>query len=107
LELHDAFEVMRSKLTAAYGGHVTMDTLLPGSIWSEPNEWMMGLLKKERVLGALWGTEQGSSLPTDLKSIGMMAFATTLDKGYITVEYYFTNFDSCEVELNAEEDDGL
>jgi len=47
-ELINAFNNIESSLTSKYGTPKHLDYLLPGSIWHEPNDWMMSLLKKER-----------------------------------------------------------
>lgn len=106
-ELKRAFREMEKKLEATYGKHKTVDVLLPGSIWDKPNDWMMGLIKKERFLAAIWEAAEGSFLPTDLKQIGLIAIPIALDKGFISIKYSFTNIDSCEAELAAQEDDAL
>jgi len=107
IDLISAFSEMEEKLGATYGKHETMDFLMPGSIWNEPNEWMMGLIKKERVLAALWEKSEGSSLPSDIEQIGLIASSISCDKGYIAIEYSFTNKEACEAELAAQEDDAL
>lgn len=107
VELKIAFHGMEEKLEARYGKHKSMDFLMPGSIWKDPNDWMMGLIKKERVLAAFWEAAEGSSLPTDLKEISLFAKPFGSGKGYIAIEYSFTNIDSCEAELAAQEDDAL
>jgi hypothetical protein len=107
VELKNAFSVMEQKLEKAYGKHKTMDALLPGSIWDEPNDWMMGLIEMERVLGAIWEEGEGSKLPADLQTVGLIASPSARDKGYISIEYAFTNEASCEAELAAQEDDAL
>ncbi len=107
MELKSAFNEMKEKLGATYGKHKTMDVLLPGSIWDEPNDWMMGLIKKERILAAIWEKSEGSSLPSEIEQIGLIASPTSRDKGYIAIEYSFTNKDDCEAELAAQEDDAL
>lgn len=107
LELKSAFSEMEEKLGATYGKHKTMDFLMPDSIWDEPNDWMMGLIKKERILAAIWEKSEGSSLPSDIESIGLIASPSAGDKGYIAIEYSFTNKDTCEAELAAQEDDAL
>ncbi|BAI80354.1 conserved hypothetical protein [Deferribacter desulfuricans SSM1] len=107
IELKSAFQEMEKKLTAIYGEHETIDDLLPNSIWNEPSDWMMGLIKKERILIAIWDSEKGSHLPSDLKQVGLIAGATSGNTGYIAVEYSFTNKDSCDAELAKQEDDAL
>jgi hypothetical protein len=42
-----------------------------------------------------------------LKQVGLIAKPVARDKGYISIEYSFTNIDSCEAELAAEEDSAL
>ena len=107
MELKSAFSEMEKKLGATYGKHKTMDFLMPGSIWNEPNDWMMGLIKKERVLAAIWEKSKGSSLPSDIESIVLFVKPTNRDKGYIAIEYSFINKNTCEAKLAAQEDDAL
>lgn len=107
LELQSAFNEMKGKLSEAYGESETTDMLFPGSIWDEPDDWMMGLIKKERHLMAIWDQEHGSSLPPDISSIGLAARPSSGDKGYLVVEYYFTNEPLCVAELAAQEDHAL
>lgn len=107
IELKSAFKDMEQKLEASYGKHKTMDFLMSGSIWHEPNDWMMGLIKKERVLAAIWEKSEGSSLPSDIEQIGLIASPISGDKGYISIEYSFTNKESCEAEIAAQEDNAL
>jgi len=107
VSLESEFELIEKKLEANYGKYEKIDFLLTGSIWDEPEDWMMGLLKQERVLLALWENEKGSSLPSDIKEIGLYAVAESTEKGYLAIEYNFINFDSCKSELAAQEDDSL
>ncbi|RME39651.1 MAG: hypothetical protein D6794_03515 [Deltaproteobacteria bacterium] len=105
--IKSAFNEMEKKLESIYGKHQRIDVLYNGSIWSEPNEWVMALLKKERVLGAIWEESKGSSLPPNLKQVALVTGATALDKGYIAIEYSFKNEDACNAELAAQEDEAL
>jgi len=107
LELKSEFSEMEKKLEGTYGKHKIMDFLMPGSIWNEPNEWMMGLIKKERVLMALWDKKEGSALPANLETVALIASPSSRDKGYISIEYLFANEESCNAELAAQEDDAL
>ena len=107
LELKNAFNAMEKKLEGTYKKHETADVLLPGSIWSEPNDWMMGLAKKERFLIAEWSARVRSTLPTDLEEISLQVNPLDGNTGYIEVNYLFTNIDACEEELAAKEDGAL
>jgi len=105
LELKVAFNELKNKLEKAYGKSKVTDILLPGSIWDEQNDFMMALLKKERILMALW--EDQSVLPSNLTGIGLIASPMSRDKGYVSVEYSFSNKDACDLEIANQEDDAL
>jgi hypothetical protein len=107
MELKSAFEKLRGKLDSAYGKSNLSDLLLPNSIWNEPNDWMMGLIKKERLLAAQWGSKYGSKLPSDIESITLVAFPSGRSKGYLSLEYSGVKEDACDAELAAKEDDAL
>jgi len=107
IELKSAFVEIEEKLKATYGKNTRLDSLLPGSAWNKPNQWMMGLIKTERVLMSLWLEAEGSTLPPDLRSIGLMAVGASENTGKIHLEYEFSNRASCEAELVAQEDNVL
>lgn len=107
IQLKSAFEELRGKLNAAYGKSNLSDFLLTGSIWDKPNDWMMGLIKKERYLASQWGSEYGSNLPSDIKSITLMALPSGRSKGYLGLEYKGAKEDACDAELEAKEDEAL
>lgn len=107
IELKSAFNDMKGKLEKTYGKHETTDLLMPGSIWKEPNEFMMAMIKKERLLMAIWDAGNGSTLTDNIKQIGLIASPGSRDKGYISVEYSFSNEKACEAELAAQEDGAL
>lgn len=50
--LSGAFADMLQRLTAVYGRGEVNDFLMPGSIWGDPQDWMVGLLKRDRHLFA-------------------------------------------------------
>lgn len=107
IELKSAFEEMEQKLTKAYGKGEKTDLLLPGSIWKEPNEFMMAMIKKERFLMAVWEKNKGSELKDDLVQVGLIASPGGRDKGYLSLEYSFSNKDACDKEIAAQEDNAL
>lgn len=107
LELKTSFETMQKKLEKSYAKHQTMDVLMPDSIWSDPKDFTMAMLKKERFLISIWDVEKGSILPDDIKQIALSAGVTRQDRGYISLEYAFKNYDDCQKELASAEDDAL
>lgn len=95
-----AFEEMRSKLQRIYGAHDITRLLDENSIWSEPEDFMAGILNDERLYVAHWSQDYGSDLEPPLIQIGLMAEATNNETGYYTVEYYFENHELCDAEAS-------
>lgn len=67
---------------------------------------MTALQKKERYLFTTWSGER-KALPNNLSKIGLIAAANASDKGYLTIEYSFTNEAECEQESKTKDDAGL
>jgi len=107
LELKSAFNQMKEKLEHTYGMPEVIDRLLPGSIWNEPKDWMMALIKKERLLAAIWSEKSKATLPIDLRSVSLIASAMKTNFGYIAVEYSFINESDCDAEIAKQEDGAL
>lgn len=106
-ELQVAFEDMRQKLERQYGAHKKSDFLQRGSIWNEGRDWMMSVVKNERVLSAKWEGGPRSRLPNSLKSIYLGISALNSNSGYLVIEYSFLNEDAVEQELAAISDGAL
>ena len=85
-ELRSEFDKMREQLQSVYGKEKLLDTLRAGSIWNEPKDFMMGLLKKERILGANWSTKDGLELKPGIQMILLGTGALNQEHGYISVE---------------------
>jgi hypothetical protein len=84
-ELQSKFSEIEKALETKYGKPTkTFDFLMSGSIWHEPQEWTMALLKKERTLTAAWETLPGTTIIMD-------AHASSRELGYILVSYEFTS----------------
>ena len=71
------------------------DYLLPGSIWDEPEDWMMALRQNERRLQAVW---KGSTLPNEVLTIILDASALSGSQGYLLLQYSFENEELCDSE---------
>jgi hypothetical protein len=106
-QLRSAFNEMEAKLTQTYGKDKKIDILMPGSMWKEPNDFMMGMLKKDRMLAAEWEAQYGSNVTGNLRYVALMARALSADAGDIVLEYNFQNKDECDAEIAAEEDEAL
>ena len=100
-QLQGSFTEMKDALSEVYGKPHVIDSLIPGSIWNEPKEWMMSLKQKERYLSAGWSSTSAKLLKNDLSRIEMEARATGGDNGYYLLQYTFNNWSACEAEEKA------
>ena len=105
--LESAFDEMKKKLLKTYGSSENISYLMEGSIWSEPRDWMQGLLNGERMLAARWEAHSHKQLPDQLSTVFLVAQATDTSSGYIAIEYAFKNHEIAEEEIAALEDDAL
>lgn len=53
-EAEEAYENMKKQLSKGYGKPEEVEYLKSGSIWDEPRDWMMGLVKKDRTCLSFW-----------------------------------------------------
>jgi hypothetical protein len=106
-ELKSQFENMVQRLSAIYGKATTFDFLRVGSIWNEPNDWMMGLLKKERRLTAFWSRKEDSSMSDDIGTIMLDTVALSHEKGCLRLGYQSIDFEKGQEELTKTEDSAL
>ncbi|MFB2776804.1 hypothetical protein [Shewanella xiamenensis] len=106
LQLKGAFDEFETKLDKRYGIHERTDFLMPASIWKDPQDWMMGLVKADRYLMSVWKGEK-TSLPNDLSSIALIAQAESSSSGYLALEYSFSNKEACDTEIKQIDDSGL
>jgi hypothetical protein len=100
-ELVSQFDAIEQMVTEKYGRAQRHDFLRSGSIWNEPRDWMMGLLKKERALTTFWTREEIPALPPALGAIELEANALSSEKGYLILSFEFANFDVCSAELKT------
>lgn len=106
-QLRSQFDDIEGKLTERYGQGKKMDGLIPGSIWRDSNDWMMGLAKEERILSKVWEAGPKSTLSPELLSVYVGASALSGSEGRINVEYAFKNEKECEKEISAGSSKGL
>lgn len=106
IQLKASFNEMEATLSELYGSSEKTDRLLPGSIWKEPEDWMMGLAKEERFLFAQW-PRKGQVLKNELDSVALGARAKSGDTGYLVLEYLFQNHEQCDEESKAAEKSAL
>lgn len=107
-ELESKFKDLTSAMAGKYGSQGrNFDFLRSGSIWNEPKDWMMGLLKKERTLTTFWSPPESQNLPDSLATIVVEAIALSGSKGYIKLGYDFDNISGCLETLKAKKNSNL
>jgi hypothetical protein len=88
--VHESFIEIRDAVAGTYGQPAnTFDSVRVGSIWKEPEDWMMGLLKDERMLVSGWS----KSLPNGIQDIYIEAKASSAEKGFLVLGYEFNGWD--------------
>ncbi len=82
--LQGEFKGLQATLENQYGEVDTIDSLRVGSAWSDPRDWMTGLLNDERALAAIW----------KFQGVGILEQAVALSsrEGFVRVVYKFPNF---------------
>lgn len=110
--VREKFSFIQSSLTDKYGPPTrSFDFLRNGSLWTDPEDWMIGLIKKERILASFWTKPEDpsgkTSLPPTLSGIALEATAERISAADITIGYEFANFATCSEELKKSRTDVL
>jgi hypothetical protein len=103
-DVEKMYKSHRDAIAGKYGQYLEIDDLMPGSIWDEPEDFMMALVKKERNLLSIWGTKASSNMLNDIEAIGLQVKAHASDSGQIMLTYEFHNFANYKKELDAKKD---
>jgi hypothetical protein len=105
LALQSEYYTVKKALQKKYGKGKELDALLPDSIWDEEDDFLMGLLREERVLVSYWFSDTDDSVPQDISAIMLEAKALFSDVGYIRVHYEFANYKEYLDEMEDQEED--
>jgi hypothetical protein len=90
-EVRDAFTETQVLVARNYGSpEKAFDFLRSGSIWNDPQDWMMGLAKKERVLTSFWAFVNS---PNHITTMKLEAKALSAEAGYLALGYEFEGFE--------------
>jgi hypothetical protein len=103
-EVKNTFNDLVASIEKTYGKYKKFDFLQARSIWDEPNDFMMALVKDERTLAAFWDKEEGSTLPNDISAIAVAAHGLSSSKGYIVLQYSSPNKAIVDAEKKAKQD---
>jgi len=92
-EVRDSYVEIRNALVAGYGTPADeFDFVKSGSLWDKPEDFVMGLLKKERTLEAYWETKEAKPLKDDLSLVSVEAQAVNSETGYLIITYEFSGW---------------
>lgn len=97
---------MIDRLERIYGAPEIISFSSPGTIWEEPEDFMMGMVSNEIHFGARW-SKLSHNLPEGLDNIFLGINAKESNSGYMIIEYEFDNHDQGEKEVEEAEDDAL
>lgn len=107
-ELQEKHRDLVGVLSKKYGAPTNeFNALKAGSIWNEPKDWMMGLLRKERNLDAFWSKSDKNNLSDSLEAVSLNAEASSNGKGKIKLRYDFDNVDACVEAFNSKKNSNL
>ena len=90
-KVKEKYREMRDIMRKKYGKGKEIDALLPSSIWNESSDWMMGLLKGDRLLA--WSKSFDADNKWQLDTVAVMAKATSPEVAVIDVIYEFQGWE--------------
>ena len=101
-QVKSEFYSIYNQLVSSYGEGILIDKLSEGSIWDEPEDWMMGLRTLDRTLSAFW---IGPDINTDkqIALLSLSAEAEYSDTGKISLAYFSDNAFTVEEEKKAQD----
>ncbi len=101
-QLRDHYTEVLNALSSTYSTPTnSYDNLKEGSIWSDPQDFMMGLLRQDRTLTSFWFASKDVPIKDDITAIKLSVGASSNSVGYITLGYEFLGFDAYADQLSA------
>lgn len=99
-KLKSTAKELSEQIALTYGQPKFHDEVMTGSMWNEPEDWMMANVRGELVYGYWW---EDSNMPNNVKSIFLSAEALNLQSGILIVEFSFENAEQCDMIVRKEE----
>ena len=98
--VRNKFESIYNHLAGKYGPPTSTFDFIPSeSLWTNPEHWMMGLSRGDRILASFWSKPESSGaetkLPVTLNAISVEATSERVDAADVAISYEFANFDAC------------
>ena len=100
------YEEMKERLSKRNGKAKQEEYLLPGSLWSDPQDFTQALAFRERVHQASWKETQQAKLSALYEvSVRITARTGVINPvGFLVVSYQFDNIEVCKQEIEVEVD---
>lgn len=90
-------DAIAKQLKQKYGVEtLKFDRLLYGSIWDDPDDWMMGVHQNERFYFYGWDSDKGFKPGGEVIELVVSAVAGASDAGNVRVEFYFKRQPQCD-----------
>lgn len=103
--LRHEFETLVQLLEVKYGKPVLYDKLSQDSQLSEPETFMLAMLKGDRHLAAVWKNSEAQRLPHDLSALFLETEALSPNSGVLRLYYEFENNEECQAVIRARKAD--
>ena len=105
-QLVEQYRAMKERLSKRYGQAEEEEYLLPGSTWSEPQDFTHALMFGERLHRAFWReTSQAKLKELSEISVRLTSKMGVLNPvGFLVVSYQFDNIEECKQEIELEVD---
>lgn len=97
------YNSVRDAIATKYGEYTEYDYLMSGSIWYDSEDFMMGLVQKDRTLSVYWTPETGATLSNNLSTVWLNVQASNQNTGYFHLHYEFTNFAQYHADVQEKE----
>jgi hypothetical protein len=102
-QLQESFHKTELSLSEIYGTPKTLDYLAEGSIWNEPRDWMMGLVKQDRNLVSMWDTSEKVH-SEHISAVILEAIALSRETGCLRLIYEFDGWGQMSDEIRRQQD---
>lgn len=91
---------IKEQLISSYGDPTKdINFLSYGSIWDEPQDFMMSLITQDRLLGCIWELDEDNGNMT----VSLIPRAESLSSGYLAIIYRSSNYDEIQASEEAKE----
>ena len=92
---------IKNQISSKYGSPTNVvDQLMTGSIWNEPEDFMMSMVQKDRLFYIEWEVDTSKNV---FESIAITRTALGTDEGYVNVEYYYPVSKKCDAVVTESE----